>query len=66
MSLVIDFSAVSDTGDTDALGGIVNDVHDTPVAHADAPMVFVPSELFASRRARIFGKHEDLAVDPSK
>ena len=64
--LVIDLSAVSDAGNADAFGGIVNDVHDTPVAHADAPLVFVPSKLLRSRRAWIFGKHENLAVDPGK
>ena len=66
VSLVVDLSAVSDAGNADALGGIVNYVHDTPVAHADAPLVFVPSELLRSRRAGIFGKHENFSVDPGK
>ena len=66
MFLVVDLSAVSDAGNTHALSGIVNDVHDTPVAHADAPLVFVPSKFLASRRAGIFGKHENLAIDPGK
>src|SRR5271169_898849 len=64
--LVVDLSAVSDAGNAHALGGIVNDIHHTPVAHADAPLVFVPSELLRSRRAGIFGKHENLTVDPGK
>ncbi len=66
VSLVVDLSAVSDAGNADALGGVVNDVHDTPVTHADAPLVFVPSKLLRSRRAGIFGKHKNLAVDPGQ
>jgi len=57
---------VSDAGNAHALGCIVNDVHDAPVTHADAPLVFVPSELLRSRRAGIFGKPENLAIDPGE
>ena len=56
-SRLVDFSAVSDAGNTHALSVIVNDVQNAPVAHADAPVVFVPSELFASWRAWVLGKH---------
>ena len=37
-----------------------------PVSHADAPLIFVPSELFASWRARILGQRHNSGIYPGK
>lgn len=57
---------MSDAGNTHELHGIVNGVYNPPIAHADTPLVLVPSELFASWRAWVLGKRQNLAVYPGK
>jgi len=53
-------------GDVHCLKGIVDAVEDAPVPHANAPEVFIPTELFASGRSRIIRQRHDFAVDAGK
>jgi hypothetical protein len=64
--LLVDLSAVRDVEQWSPRPGVIQQVNDTVIVHADAPLVFVPSELLASCRSGIVGKRHNLAVYPRK
>ncbi len=41
-----------DSRHADHLGGVIDDVHHSPVSDANAPLIFVAFEFFATRRPR--------------
>jgi hypothetical protein len=53
---------MSNSGNADELGSIIHDVHDAPVAYADAPEVFVPFKLLRSHRPGVIGKRQNLPI----
>jgi hypothetical protein len=63
---VVDLAAVRDAGYAHALGRIVNEVDYTPVPYSYAPLVFMAFQFLASCGARIFGQHQNPAVDATK
>jgi hypothetical protein len=46
--LFVDLAAMSNPRYADQLRRVVDDVHDTPVTGADAPMIFIALQLLAS------------------
>jgi len=53
---------VRDPGQADEFFRVVDDVHDTPVAYSDAPLVFVALQFLAVCRSGIAGQQQNFPV----
>ena len=62
-SWFVDFLSVSNAGDINGLGAVLDGVNDPIIADADTPFIHAALELFAPARAGIVGKLLDAPRD---